>query len=97
MRAILAPNARSSYESVMTVAPGSTWLIAGSMTVLLLTDENAQENPAGAYFISRALNPAPEQAGGIRVITKRAATTTDGDLRAADAVVPPRSSFTPPS
>lgn len=58
-----------------------------SLTVYLLTDENAGASPSGSYFISRALNPTPEVPGGVRVIPKRATDLQDADLQAADAVI----------
>jgi hypothetical protein len=58
-----------------------------SLTVYLLTDENAGRSPSGSYFIARALNPTPEVPGGIRVIPKHATALKDADLHAADAVL----------
>jgi hypothetical protein len=66
------------------------WLVADlqhAMTVYLLTDENAVASPAGAYFLSRALNPNPAEPGGIRVIPKRATELSDADLKAAGALI----------
>jgi len=58
-----------------------------SMTVLLLTDEDASASPAGAYYVARALNPTPSVPGGIRVLVRRPSAVGPGDLKAADVVV----------
>jgi len=57
-----------------------------SLTVVLLTDERLAGS-AGAYFLARALNPTPEEPGGVRVLPRRAAALTDADLKTCDAVV----------
>lgn len=71
-------------------ADNTRWHVADlqhSLTVCLLTDENAAQSPNGAFFVSRALNPTPEEPGGIRVLPRRGTELTGADLRAADAVV----------
>jgi hypothetical protein len=61
--------------------------IGRPLDVCLLTDENPNASPSGSYFVSRALNPAPDRPGVIRVLPKRPTELTAADLRAADAVV----------
>jgi hypothetical protein len=71
-------------------ADNTRWYVADlqhSLTVCVLTDENAAASPNGSYFVSRALNPTPDQPGGIRVLPRRGAELTDADLRVADSVV----------
>lgn len=66
------------------------WYVADlqhSLTVYLVTDENAAASPNGSYFVAHALNPTPENPGGIRVLPRRAADLTDTDLHAADALI----------
>lgn len=58
-----------------------------AQTVVLLTDEAVNGNPTGAYFLSRALNPLPDQPGGIRVLTRHATELTEADLKSCDAVL----------
>ena len=58
-----------------------------SQTVVLLTDEALNGSPTGAYFLSRALNPVPDQPGGIRVLARHATELTEADLKTSDAVL----------
>lgn len=58
-----------------------------SQTVVLLTDEALNGSPTGAYFLSRALNPVPDQPGGIRVLARHATELTEADLKTCDAVL----------
>ncbi|MCW3096862.1 MAG: rane protein [Chthonomonadaceae bacterium] len=58
-----------------------------AQTVVLLTDEALNGSPTGAYFLSRALNPVPDQPGGIRVLARHATELTEADLKSCDAVL----------
>lgn len=58
-----------------------------AQTVVLLTDEALNGAPTGAYFLSRALNPVPDQPGGIRVLARHATDLTEADLKTCDAVL----------
>jgi hypothetical protein len=58
-----------------------------SQTVVLLTDEALTGAPTGAYFLSRALNPTPDQPGGIRVLARHATDLSEADLKSCDAVL----------
>jgi len=58
-----------------------------AQTVVLLTDEALNGSPTGAYFLSRALNPVPDQPGGIRVLARHATELTEADLKTCDAVL----------
>lgn len=56
-------------------------------TVILITDENADRPPNGAYFIARALRPDPAEQSGFRVIPVKPADLNNPLLRTADAVI----------
>ena len=58
-----------------------------AQTVVFWTDEALNGSPTGAYFLSRALNPVPDQPGGIRVLARHATELTEADLKTCDAVL----------
>ena len=67
--------------------PGDIADLHHAQTVVLLTDEALNGSPTGAYFLSRALNPVPDQPGGIRVLARHATELTEADLKTSDAVL----------
>ncbi len=58
-----------------------------SLNVLLLTDADLRRPDTAAYYLRRALNPTPEQPGGMRVLPRHAADLSETDLKTSDVVI----------
>jgi hypothetical protein len=56
-------------------------------TVVLITDEDTNRSPGGAFFVARALRPDPNGQAGFRVIPVKPTELNNPLLHAADAVI----------